>query len=144
MFGKIYLIKCKINNLLYIGSTIRQLDVRMKQHMRDMYKYTNFKLYQAMTEFEPNNFNIYLLEEFEYIDIKELRRREGKYIKIIRPLLNTYIAGRTLKEYNEDNKESLKLYRKLYYRKYREAHKEKLKKYRKDYYNKRKIGVVLC
>ena len=139
MFGKIYLIKCKINNLLYIGSTIRQLDVRMKQHMRDMYKYTNFKLYQAMTEFEPNNFNIYLLEEFEYIDVKELRRREGKYIKIIRPLLNTYIAGRTLKEYNEDNKESLKLYRKLYYRKYREAHKEKLKKYRKDYYISKKM-----
>ena len=139
MFGKIYLIKCKINNLLYIGSTIRDLDVRVKQHMRDMYKYTNFKLYKAMKEFEPNNFNIYLLEEFEYIDVKELRRREGKYIKIIRPLLNTYVAGRTLKEYNEDNKESLKLYRKLYYRKYREAHKEKLKKYRKDYYIKKKV-----
>ena len=141
MFGKIYLIKCKINNLLYIGSTIRQLDVRMKQHMRDMYKYTNFKLYKAMQEFEPNNFNIYLLEEFEYIDVKELRRREGKYIKIIRPLLNTYIAGRTLKEYNEDNKESLKLYRKLYYRKYRETHKEKLRKYRKDYYISKKLSI---
>ena len=140
MFGRIYLIKCKINNLLYIGSTIRELDVRMKQHMRDMYKYTNFKLYKAMKEFEPNNFNIDLLEEFEYTNIKELRRREGKYIQIIKPLLNKNVAGRTLKEYNEDNKESLKLYRKLYYRKYREAHKEKLKQYRKDYYFSKKKG----
>ena len=138
MFGEIYLIKCKINNLLYIGSTIRQLDVRMKQHMRDMYKFTNFKLYKAMKEFEPNNFNIDLLEEFEYTNIKELRRREGKYIQLIKPLLNKNVAGRTLKEYNEDNKESLKLYRKLYYRKYREAHKEKIKQYRKDYYFSKK------
>ena len=138
MFGRIYLIKCKINNLLYIGSTIRELDVRMKQHMRDMYKYTNFKLYKAMKEFEPNNFNIDLLEEFEYTNIKELRRREGKYIQIIKPLLNKNVAGRTLKEYNEDNKESLKLYRKLYYRKYRLDNYDKLKQYRKDYYFSKK------
>ena len=79
MFGRIYVIKWRINNLLYIGSTIRDLDVRMKQHMRDMYKYTTFKLYKAMNEFEPDNFDINLLEEFEYNNITDLRKREGKY-----------------------------------------------------------------
>ena len=141
MFGKIYIIKNNINNLLYVGSTIRELDVRMKQHMRDMYKYTNFKLYKAMDQFKPDNFYINILEEFEYENIKDLRKQEGKYIKIIKPELNKNIAGRTLKEYNDDNKEPLKLYRKLYYRKYRENNKEYLKQYRKDYYNNKKSNV---
>lgn len=141
MFGKIYIIKNSINNLLYVGSTIRELDVRMKQHMRDMYKYTNFKLYKAMDQFKPDNFYINILEEFEYENIKDLRKQEGKYIKIIKPELNKNIAGRTLKEYNDDNKDSLKLYRKLYYRKYRENHKEYLKQYRKDYYNNKKSNI---
>ena len=141
MFGKIYIIKNNINNLLYVGSTIRELDVRMKQHMRDMYKYTNFKLYKAMDQFKPDNFYINILEEFEYENIKDLRKQEGKYIKIIKPELNKNIAGRTLKEYNDDNKEPLKLYRKLYYRKYRENNKEYLKQYRKDYYNNKKSNI---
>ena len=141
MFGKIYIIKNSINNLLYVGSTIRELDVRMKQHMRDMYKYTNFKLYKAMDQFKPNNFYIDILEEFEYENIKDLRKQEGKYIKIIKPELNKNIAGRTIKEYNDDNKEPLKLYRKLYYRKYRENNKEYLKQYRKDYYNNKKSNI---
>ena len=141
MFGKIYIIKCSVNNLLYVGSTIRELDVRMKQHMRDMYKYTNFKLYKAMDQFKPNNFYIDILEEFEYENIKDLRKQEGKYIKIIKPELNKHIAGRTIKEYNDDNKEPLKLYRKLYYRKYRENNKEYLKQYRKDYYNNKNSNI---
>jgi len=141
MFGKIYIIKCSVNNLLYVGSTIRELDVRMKQHMRDMYKYTNFKLYKAMDQFKPNIFYIDILEEFEYENITDLRKQEGKYIKIIKPELNKNIAGRTKKEYNDDNKEPLKLYRKLYYRKYRENNKEYLKQYRKDYYNNKKSNI---
>ena len=141
MFGKIYIIKNNINNLLYVGSTIRELDVRMKQHMRDMYKYTNFKLYKAMDQFKPYNFYIDILEEFEYENVKDLRKQEGKYIKIIKPELNKNIAGRTIKEYNDDNKEPLKLYRKLYYRKYRENNKEYLNQYRKDYYNNKKSNI---
>ena len=125
MLGKIYIIKNNVNNMMYIGSTIRTLETRMKQHIRDMAKYTNFKLYKAMNQFKADNFYINLLEEFQYIDIKELRKQEGKYIKIVKPELNKNIAGRSVKEYNEDNKEPLKLYRKLYYRKYREANKEK-------------------
>ena len=142
MFGRIYVIKCRINNLLYIGSTIRDLNARMKQHTRDMYKYTTFKLYKAMNEFDVKNFDISLLEEFEYDDIKDLRKREGTYIKIIRPLLNKNIAGRTLKEYNEDHKDSLKIYRRLYYRNYRKTHKEELRQYRKDYYNNKKSNII--
>ena len=77
MIGYIYVVKNKLNNLMYVGSTIRDLETRMKQHLKDMYKFTNFKLYKAMNEFKAENFYINLLEEFEYNDIKQLRKREG-------------------------------------------------------------------
>ena len=127
---------------MYVGSTIRNLETRMKQHRKDMYKFTNFKLYKAMTEFKPDNFYINLIEEFEYNDIKDLRKQEGKYIKIIKPELNKNVAGRTIKEYNEDNKQQLRLYRKLYYRNYRELHKEHLKEYRRNYYHNKKSNIM--
>ena len=142
MIGRIYIIKNTQNNLMYVGSTIRDLETRMKQHRKDMYKFTNFKLYKAMTEFKPDNFYINLLEEYEYNDIKDLRKQEGKYIKIIKPELNKNVAGRTIKEYNEDNKQQLRLYRKLYYRTYRELHKEHLKEYRKNYYHNKKSNII--
>ena len=125
---------------MYVGSTIRSLETRMKQHLKDMLKFTNFKLYKAMNQFKGENFYINLLEEFEYNNIKDLRKQEGQYIRIIKPELNKNVAGRTLKEYNEDHRDALKLYRKLYYRKYRENHKEKLKEYRRNYYRKRRSG----
>ena len=127
---------------MYVGSTIRSLETRMKQHLKDMYKFTNFKLYKAMNQFKGENFYINLLEEYEYNNIKELRRKEGQYIKIIKPELNVNIAGRTLEEYNDDNKQQLRLYRKLYYRKYRENHKEYLKQYRRNYYYNKKSNNI--
>ena len=137
MIGRIYIIKCKVNQLMYVGSTIRKIETRMKQHKRDMYKF-DFKLYKAMIQFKPSNFYIDLLEEFQYNDIKQLRKQEGLYVKIMKPELNCNIPGRTIKEYNQDKKDQLRLYRKLYYRKYREKHKEYLKQYRRDYYKRRR------
>ena len=142
MIGSIYIVKCKVNQLMYVGSTSRDLNIRMKQHLKDMYKFTNFKLYKAMNEFKAENFYINLLEEFEYNDIKQLRREEGKFIKIIKPELNVNVAGRTIKEYNEDNKQKLRLYRKLYYRDYRLKHQEYLKQYRRNYYNNKKSNII--
>ena len=142
MIGRIYIFKNKLNNLMYVGSTIRNLETRMKQHLKDMHKFTNFKLYKAMNEFKPCNFYINLLEEFEYNDIKQLRCQEGKYIKIIKPELNKNVAGRTLKEYNEDHRDALRVYRKLYYREYRKNNREYLKEYRKNYYHNKKSKII--
>ena len=72
-----------------------------------MAKYTNFKLYKAMNQFKADNFYINLLEEFQYSDIKELRKQEGQYIKIVKPELNKNIAGRSVKEYSEDNQRQI-------------------------------------
>ena len=138
MIGMIYVIKNTVNNMLYVGSTSGELNIRMKQHLRDMYKHPNIKLYRAMKEFQPSNFYINLLEEFVCENIRQLRKQEGKYIRIIKPELNKNIAGRSVEEYKEDNKDALRVYRKLYYRKYREAHREKFNQDHREYYRKRK------
>ena len=130
MFCKIYFIKNNINNLLYIASTSRDINERFKEHKRDIDKYPNFKLYKAMKEYNADNFYILLIEELEVDDIKDLRRKEGQYIKLIKPALNKNIAGRDIKQYQMDNKEELKIYRKLYYRKYRKDNYDILRKYR--------------
>ena len=138
MIGMIYVIKNTVNNMLYVGSTSGELNIRMKQHLRDMYKHPNIKLYRATKEFQHSNFYINLLEEFACENIRQLRKQEGKYIRIIKPELNKNIAGRSVEEYKEDNKDALRVYRKLYYRKYREAHREKFNQYHREYYRKRK------
>jgi hypothetical protein len=142
MFCKIYFIKNIINNLLYIGSTTRDINERFKEHIRDIDKYPNFKLYKAMKKYNANNFYILLIEELEVDEIKDLRRREGEYIKTIKPTLNKNIAGRSMEQYQIDNKDKLRIYRKNYYRKYRKDNYEILKKYRQNYYKNKKIKIL--
>ena len=130
MIGRIYFIKNKINNNLYIGSTTRDIYKRLEEHKRDINKNPNFKLYKSMKRNNPDNFYIILIEELEIVSIKELRMREGDYIKLIMPSLNKNIPGRDIKQYQIDNKEQLRIYRKIYYRKYRKDNYNMLKKYR--------------
>ena len=130
MIGRIYFIKNEINNNLYIGSTTRDIYKRLEEHKRDINNYPNFKLYKSMKRNNPDNFYIILIEELEIVSIKELRTREGDYIKLIMPSLNKNIPGRDIKQYQIDNKEQLRIYRKIYYRKYRKDNYNMLKKYR--------------
>jgi gas vesicle protein len=77
----------------------------------------------------------------------ELNRREGEHIRN-NNCINRYIAGRTKKEYREDNKEKIKEQKKEYYednkekiKQYLENNKEKIKEQMKEYRedNKEKI-----
>jgi group I intron endonuclease len=140
--GYIYCIKNLINNYVYIGSTKQSLKARFEQHKRDMHKHINSKLYKAMNEFKIENFYIELLEILPFTYINELRIREGFYIKLLSSLthlLNKNIAGRTIAEYQKDNLDKLRIYRKYYYRTYREKHYEHLYKYRQNYYRNKKV-----
>ena len=134
----IFLKNC-INNLLYIGSTTRNLEERFKEHKRDIDKYPTFKLYKAMKEYNTDNFYIILIEELEVDSVKDLRRREGEYIKTVKPTLNKNIAGRSMEQYQIDNKDKLRIYRRNYYKQYRKDHYEHLKNYRWDYYKSRRL-----
>ena len=49
-----------------------------------------------------------LYEEYPCDNVEQLRRREGEIIRELKPVLNKQIAGRTEKEWREDNKEYCK------------------------------------
>ena len=67
---------------------------------------------------------IELIKNYPCSCLDELRREEGKHIRAM-DCVNRYVAGRTQKEWYEDNKEQIKEYHKEYYK----DNKEKIQNY---------------
>ena len=111
--GKIYTIRCyDDDSLIYVGSTIQPLCVRIAEHRRDklcsLYQYVN------------NNFNgdwkkwyIELYEEYPCNNKELLVKKEGEITRLIGSI-NKRIEGRTRKEYYEANKEIINKKKKEY------------------------------
>ena len=79
------------------------------------------------------HFYIELIENFPCSDMYELRAREGHFIRD-HGTLNKVIAGRTSKQYYEDNCEHLKEVNKQW----QENNKEQLKEVKKQYHENNK------
>jgi len=117
--GKIYSLRSHQTDKIYIGSTIQPLYKRLYYHK---FKKTN----------ELSNYDdvyIEIIEEYSCKNRMELERKEGEHIRA-NNCVNKKIAGRTKKEYDDDNKEIKKQYRKQY----NIDNKDKIKEYRKQYY----------
>jgi ribosomal protein S27AE len=115
--GKIYKIINDVDNEIYVGSTCEKLSMRMARHRksRKELKKCNSKLYQHMNLIGIEHFKIYLIENYPCDNKEELERREGQIIKQF-GTLNSLIAGRTKKEWCEDNKKHLIEYHKQWYK----------------------------
>ena len=117
--GRIYKILNYIDNEVYVGSTIQSLSKRMAAHRADANKpmKQHRLLYTKMMECGIENFYIELIETYPCENMKELRKREGHYIREFGSL-NKRIEGRTLQEYDReryrDNREKLLTRRKEY------------------------------
>ena len=112
--GKIYIIRSRSSDEVYIGSTAQKyLCVRFAGHIRNYKRYldepkkntTSFKL------IERGDAYIELLELFPCDCKEELRKREGEHQRKIK-CVNHNIAGRTNKEWRNENKEKMKIYTK--------------------------------
>jgi hypothetical protein len=110
--GKIYRIISPSKNLVYYGSTIQTLNQRLAEHIK-RYKYYNDVNYQKRKEYcksyivlECEDYKIELVEEYPCNNRQQLLRKEGEYMKN-NTCVNTTIAGRTDKEYYDDNREKL-------------------------------------
>ena len=134
--GKIYCIRSHETDLIYIGSTIQPLSIRMGKH-RDSYK-----RYLKTGKSNEYSYKIFELDDKPYIELiknypcsclDELRREEGKTIRLME-CINKNVPGRTPKEYREDNKEKMKEYQK----EYTKHNKDKKKEYDKKYYEDNK------
>ena len=159
--GKIYKIVDVGYNKCYIGSTCESLSQRMARHR---YAYNGFlrntcKLmtsFHLFKEFGVENCKIELIELLPCESSMELRKREGHYIKNTE-CVNKIIAGRSVVEYEEEEKETRRErgkqskkkqywerpeYFKEKVRFYNESHKEEQKKRDKAHYEKNKQVIL--
>ena len=150
--AKIYTIRCtEDTNLIYVGSTIQPLYKRWHEHKRKHNNKNNLQYntpyYTKMRELGIDKFYIELYEDIKCENIEQLHRREGEVIRKI-GTLNKNIAGRTDKEYWEDNKEQRKkkyqdnkecMLSKI--RQYYAKNKEIIKQMKKENYEKNKEQI---
>ena len=129
--GKIY--KLTAGDLTYYGSTSKLLNDRISQHKYDAKNNKNMssqKLFESGSEVI-----IELIEDYPCKSKEELEKREGFYIRNFE-CVNEKIAGRTDKQWREDNKEIIFNKKKQYREDNREVILEKKKQY---YENNREV-----
>lgn len=141
--GKIYKIYSTIDDsICYVGSTTKTLLCqRMIQHRKDYKTWKEGKKdkvtsYDLFDRFGLENCIIELLLLYPCNSKDELNKKEGEFIRNLN-CVNKIIAGRTPKQYREDNAEKLKEKDKIYRDNNKEKIKEKDKIYREN--NKDKI-----
>lgn len=127
--GKIYSIRSHQTDLIYIGSTTQKLANRIGQHKKMYKKYLNGNksYYTSFKILEYDDAYIELIKLYPCTCKSELDREEGLLIRTMN-CVNKCIAGRSAKQYREDNKEK----KKQYDRKYYNDNKEKIKKYKQQ------------
>ena len=140
---------CKYQN----GSTVESLARRMAKH-RNHYKDYNaggknrINIFDVFDEYEVENCKIELIENYPCNNKEELHSREGHYIQNT-DCVNKRVAGRSKKQWNEDNREYVLQQKRDYHhnnrdhclqksREYYEKNKEKGLKQQKEYYDTQK------
>ena len=104
--GQIYTIRSHQTDAIYIGSTCAPLHKRLSGH-KSNYKTWKEGKYDYITSFEIMKYDdayVELLEDFPCDSKKKLDRREGQLIRSM-ACVNKNVAGRTVAEYREENKE---------------------------------------
>ncbi len=130
--GKIYMIRSKCGPEYYIGSTayitLSQRFTKHKGYFRENKEKRIAKSKILFEKYGVENCYIELLEAYPCNSKTELEAREGYYHRKHwqdKNLVNIMMAGRTNKEYYEDNKDIIKEQRKNY----RLNNKDKIKEY---------------
>ena len=108
--AKIYKIVDRGYNMCYFGSTIESLSKRMTRHRRHYTlhqedRFSRVSVFDIFDEYGVENCKIELVEGFPCSSVEELNRREGFYIQN-NACVNKNVAGRTVKEWYQDNKET--------------------------------------
>jgi hypothetical protein len=112
--GKLYKLTNDIDDVEYVGSTCRSLDLRRRGHEKDSRNETERPVYAYLNWIGWEYVNIVLLEDFPCKNKKQLQKRERYWIEKLKPDLNAVIPTRTDQEYRADTKEHKKQYNKEY------------------------------
>ena len=135
--GKIYSIRSRNCDLVYIGSTVQPLHKRLGVHVRNKRCYENENdkghFVSSYIVLEQGNYYIELVEEYPCSNREQLLMREGEITRDTE-CVNMRIEGRTKAEYYQDNRQE-----KLdAVKKYAKENPEKIKEKTKKYYLKNK------
>ena len=96
IIGRIYKITNKIDDMVYIGSTVKNLVKRLGDHMSDFNRGINMKLYEHFRQIGVENFEMELLEWKQVRNLNELHRLEQDWMDKENPeyLLNSKRASK--------------------------------------------------
>ncbi len=100
--GKIYKIVCNKTGLVYIGSTCKTLEKRLKGHVNDCKRYLDKKSHHLISSIYvifSNDYKIELIEDYPCNNRKELLQREYYYIDNIE-CINTHRNSMNSYEFN--------------------------------------------
>jgi len=109
--GYIYKIHCNITGEDYYGSTIRDIEKRISDHVSHFKCDTNIRKCASAQIIERDDWCYEIMEEVDYIIKTDLYIRETYYIKNY-PCINILIPYRTNDEWREYNKLRLRTHRK--------------------------------
>ena len=143
--GRIYKITSPQTDKIYIGSTIKELKLRFREHRSDYNRYRKNK-FKYVSSFDLIKYDDAVIELIEELNCskKELHARERFYIELNKDsTTNKNIPSREHKEsckvYYNNNKDILN----QKHKEYNNSNKERRKEYWDDYYNKNK-EVIYC
>jgi hypothetical protein len=115
MKGYIYSItQIDTDTIVYIGSTKQRLFcMRKGDHTKPSTKPRPITLY-VLENNGWDNFNFNCIEEIDFTDIKDLRKKEQYYIDLYHPTQNKRKASQTHEEYLERKRKEQKRFRMLH------------------------------
>lgn len=126
--GKIYAIRAPGTDMVYIGSTTQPLSKRFATH-RAYYR-AQIREYTSSDLFAIDGCYIELIESYPCDNKEQLNKREGEVIRSFPNAVNRQVAGRTLSEYYQENKEDILQKSKRRYENNKEVVKARVKAYR--------------
>lgn len=129
--GIIYKIQCNVTGEVYYGSTQYSLNKRITEHKSQCKRWKEGKT-NYTTSFqiiERGNYSYSLIETVDCEDRKQLETRERMFIET-NECINKTIPCRTMKEWYDENQDTIIEQRKTNYSKNKVQVKEHMKEYR--------------
>ena len=103
--AKIYFISNNVDKLIYVGSTIKPLNIRFSGHKSDAKRYPNIKLYKHFAKYGIHHFEIKLIKKYPCNNKLELEIEEERYKLLLNAQLNTIRAHQTVEQRKEQKNE---------------------------------------
>jgi len=142
--GKIYKITSNSTDKIYIGSTCQTLCLRISQHRKGYKIVKNGNKTRNMSSYELialGDAIITLIEDYPCERKEQLHARERYHIELNKDIcINKCIPTRTIKEYEEDNKDKISAKNKEYYQQNKDKILERVKNYVEN--SKEKINCL--